>query len=190
MREGEENGSGLDSERFRTPVLYMLDQWRFRPPAFLRTVKDFVRRIYRVSHRYRASVRARRLNRRRLASGLGTFLQPATRVPSLRHSGFNGTNDNRHPCLRRSFADVQSANPSLHSSIQLKNNVPENTKRQKTKDKRQKTKDKRQKTKDKRQKIFSIFLFSFNCLSLGRESRRYRDVPAEFGAPWMGDTKP
>ncbi|WP_278811107.1 hypothetical protein, partial [Obesumbacterium proteus] len=56
--------------------------------------------------------------------------------------------------------------------------------------KRQKTKDKRQKTKDKRQKIFSIFLFSFNCLSLGRESRRYRDVPAEFGAPGMGDTKP
>ncbi|WP_228286465.1 hypothetical protein, partial [Hafnia paralvei] len=34
-----------------------------------------------------------------------------------------------------------------------------------------------------------IFL-SFKSLSLGRESRRYRDVPAEFGAPWMGDTKP
>jgi hypothetical protein len=47
----------------------------------------------------------------------------------------------------------------------------------------------------KRQKIFLssylfIFLFSFNCLSFGRESRRYRDVPAEFGAPGMGDTKP
>jgi len=27
-------------------------------------------------------------------------------------------------------------------------------------------------------------------LSLGRKSRRYRDVSAEFGAPWMGDTKP
>ena len=145
--------------------------------VYVRTVNVFVRQIHRVLHRHCAGVRARRLNRRRLASGLGTVLQPATRVPSLRHSGFNGTNDNRHPCLRRSFADVQSANPSLHSSIQLKNNVPENTKRQKT--------------KDKRQKIFSIvLLFSFNCLSLGRESRRYRDVPAEFGAPWMGDTKP
>ena len=40
------------------------------------------------------------------------------------------------------------------------------------------------KTKD----ILSSYLL--NCLSLGRESRRYRDVPAEFGAPWMGDTKP
>ncbi|WP_211336370.1 hypothetical protein, partial [Hafnia alvei] len=39
--------------------------------------------------------------------------------------------------------------------------------------------------------LFSLFLyFSFNSLSLGRKSRRYRDVPAEFGAPWMGDTKP
>ncbi|EHM39841.1 hypothetical protein HMPREF0454_03732, partial [Hafnia alvei ATCC 51873] len=27
-------------------------------------------------------------------------------------------------------------------------------------------------------------------LSIRRESRRYRDVSAEFGAPWMGDTKP
>ncbi|WP_367299336.1 hypothetical protein [Hafnia alvei] len=47
--------------------------------------------------------------------------------------------------------------------------------------------------KDKKTKdIFylSIFLFSFNCLGFGRTSRRYRDVPVEFGAPWMGDTKP
>ncbi|NLS54843.1 hypothetical protein [Hafnia alvei] len=36
----------------------------------------------------------------------------------------------------------------------------------------------------------SIFLFSFNCLGFGRTSRRYRDVPVEFGAPGMGDTKP
>ncbi|MEG1226554.1 MAG: hypothetical protein RSD83_18465, partial [Hafnia sp.] len=35
-----------------------------------------------------------------------------------------------------------------------------------------------------------FYLCLFNCLSLGRESRRYRDVSAEFGAPWMGDTKP
>jgi hypothetical protein len=39
------------------------------------------------------------------------------------------------PCLRRSFADIQSANPSLHSSIRLKNNVPD-----KVKPKKQKTK--------------------------------------------------
>ena len=138
----------------------------FRTPASLRTVKGFVRRIYRVSHRYRAGVRARRLNRRRLASGLGTVLQPATRVPSLRHSGFNGTNDNRHPCLRRSFADVQSANPSLHSSIQLKNNVPENTKRQKTKP------------------------YLVTCLSLGSESSGNRMFPLGEEAPRMAHADP
>ena len=38
--------------------------------------------------------------------------------------------------------------------------------------------------------FYFISLFFFNCLSFGRESRRYRDVPAEFGAPGMGDTKP
>ena len=69
------------------------------------------------------------------------------------------------PCLRRSFADVLSANPSLHSSLRLKNNVPEKV---------------NVKTK-------GVDGFS---LSLGRKSRRYRDVSAEFGAPWMGDTKP
>ena len=139
MREREENASGLDGEIFRPPVACTV---------YVRSVEGFVRRIRRVSHKHCAGVRARRLNRRRLASGLGTVLQPAARVPSLRHSGFNGTNDNRHPCLRRSFADVQSANPSLHSSIQLKNNVPEKAKHQKTKDKGQRTKD-----------IFYLFIF-------------------------------
>ena len=178
MREGEENGSGLDSERFHTPAyvktvkgfvrLYCIC-WisgGFRSPASLRTVKGFVRRIYRVSHRHSAGVRARWLNRRRLASGLGTVLQPATRVPSLRHSGFNGTNDNRHPCLRRSFADVQSANPSLHSSIQLKNNVPENTKRKKTK------------------------LYLISCLILGSKSSGNRMFPLGEEAPGMAHADP
>ena len=31
---------------------------------------------------------------------------------------------------------------------------------------------------------------SFKSLSVGRESRHDRDVVTEFGAPWMGDTKP
>ncbi|WP_216593540.1 hypothetical protein, partial [Hafnia alvei] len=31
--------------------------------------------------------------------------------------------------------------------------------------------------------LFCLCLF--NCLSLGSESRRYKDVSAEFGAPWM-----
>jgi len=38
--------------------------------------------------------------------------------------------------------------------------------------------------------FYFISLFSFNCLSFGRESRRYRDVPVEFGAFKMSDTKP
>ncbi|MGO3495977.1 MAG: hypothetical protein ACTIOJ_21815, partial [Hafnia alvei] len=42
----------------------------------------------------------------------------------------------------------------------------------------------------KKTKDTSIFRFSFSCLSLGSASRRYRDVPVEFGAPGMGDTKP
>ena len=54
-----------------------------------------------------------------------------------------------------------SANPSLHSSLWLKNNVPERSK--------------------SKQKAWTVFR-----LSLGRESRRYKDVSAEFGAPWMG----
>ncbi|WP_227740586.1 hypothetical protein, partial [Hafnia alvei] len=70
---------------------------------------------------------------RPLTTRLGTVLQPASQIPSSRHFGFNGASDNRHPCLRRSFADVQSANPSLHSSIRLKNNVPEKVKPKKQK---------------------------------------------------------
>ncbi|WP_220270673.1 hypothetical protein, partial [Hafnia paralvei] len=61
-----------------------------------------------------------------------------------------------------------SANPSLHSSLRLKNNVPE-------------------KVKTKRQNQNDFWFFS---LSLGRESRHDKDVVTEFGAPWMGDTKP
>ena len=41
----------------------------------------------------------------------------------------------------------------------------------------------------KRQKTF-LSSYLLNCLGLGRKSRRYRDVPVEFGALWMGDTKP
>jgi len=79
-------------------------------------------------HQYSASVRARRLNRRRLASRLGTVFQPASQVPSYRHSGFNGTNGNRHPGSPVLSPTSLSANPSLHSSIRLKNNVPEKVK--------------------------------------------------------------
>uniref|UniRef100_UPI0026DD9B14 hypothetical protein n=1 Tax=Hafnia paralvei TaxID=546367 RepID=UPI0026DD9B14 len=39
------------------------------------------------------------------------------------------------------------------------------------------------------QKIKSKPSLGFS-LSLGRESRHDRDVVTEFGAPWMGDTKP
>ncbi|MGQ7804579.1 hypothetical protein ACUN3I_02775 [Hafnia alvei] len=74
------------------------------------------------------SGQARRLNRRRLASGLGTVPQPASQVPSSRHSGFNGTNGNRHPGSSVLSPTSLSANPSLHSSIRLKNNVPEKVK--------------------------------------------------------------
>ncbi len=58
-----------------------------------------------------------------------------------------------------------SANPSLHSSLRLKNNVPERSK--------------------SKQKAWTVF-----SLSIRRESRHDRDVVTEFGAPWMGDTKP
>jgi len=101
-------------------------------------------------------------------------------VPEYRHSGFNGTNGNRHPGSSVLSPTSLSANPSLHTSLRLKNNVPE-----KVKPKTQNPKPKTQKEKDNRQKLYLFF-----SLSLGRESRRYRDVPAEFGAPWMGDTKP
>ncbi|MEG0210248.1 MAG: hypothetical protein RR699_14835, partial [Hafnia sp.] len=53
--------------------------------------------------------------------------------------------------------------------------------------KRSRSKPKRQKTKDKRQNQNDFWFFS---LSLGWESRHDRDVVTEFGAPWMGDTKP
>ncbi|WP_227660116.1 hypothetical protein, partial [Hafnia paralvei] len=36
----------------------------------------------------------------------------------------------------------------------------------------------------------SNIVLSFESLSVGRESRHDRDVVTEFGAPWMGDTKP
>jgi hypothetical protein len=74
------------------------------------------------------SGQARRLNRRHLASGLGTVPQPASQVPSSRHSGFNGTNGNRHPGSSVLSPTSLSANPSLHFSIRLKNNVPEKVK--------------------------------------------------------------
>ncbi len=122
---------------------------------------SYVRLMHYFSHRHCAGVRARGLNRRPLASRLGTVLQPASQVPSSRHSGFNGASDNRHPCLRRSFADVQSANPSLHSSIRLKNNVPD-------------------KVKDKRQKFYLFF-----SPSLGRKSNANRMLALEEEAPWM-----
>jgi hypothetical protein len=107
-----------------------------------RVVSCFVRLMHRNLHALRAGVRARRLNRRRLASRLGTPYQPAARVPSFHHSGLNGTNDNReysaHPCaspLRGQrkrcsnllqanlsmppsfFRRYQSANPNLHDSL-------------------------------------------------------------------------
>ncbi|TBM20983.1 hypothetical protein EYY89_21575 [Hafnia paralvei] len=63
------------------------------------------------------------------------------------------------------FRRYQSANPNLHDSLRC----PVMCR-------------KRSKPKQKAWTVFS--------LSLGRKSRRYRDVPAEFGAPWMGDTKP
>ena len=62
-----------------------------------------------------------------------------------------------------------SANPSLHSSLRLKNNVPERS------------------TSKPKDKVKTFFGFS---LSLGRESRHDRDVVTEFGAAWMADTKP
>jgi len=63
-------------------------------------------------------------------------------VPEYRHSGFNGTNGNRHPGSSVLSPTSLSANPSLHSSLRLKNNVPE-----KVKPKTQKEKDNRQQTK-------------------------------------------
>jgi len=91
-------------------------------------------------------------------------------VPESRHSGFNGTNGNRHPGSSVLSPTSLSANPSLHSSLRLKNNVPEKV---------------NVKIKRQNQNVFWFF-----SLSLGRESRHDRDVVAEFGAPGMGDTKP
>ncbi|MEG1350196.1 MAG: hypothetical protein RSD49_19360, partial [Hafnia sp.] len=45
-------------------------------------------------------------------------------------------------------------------------------------------------TKRQNNIVLSFVFVFFNCLSLGRESRHDRDVVTEFGAPWMGDTKP
>ncbi|WP_306586756.1 hypothetical protein, partial [Hafnia paralvei] len=58
----------------------------------------------------------------------------------------------------------------LHSSLRLKNNVPEKV---------------NVKIKRQNQNVFWFF-----SLSLGKESRHDRDVVTEFGAPGMGDTKP
>ncbi|WP_278810599.1 hypothetical protein, partial [Obesumbacterium proteus] len=41
---------------------------------------------------------------------------------------FNGTNGNRHPGSSVLSPTSLSANPSLHSSTRLKNNVPEKVK--------------------------------------------------------------
>ncbi|TGU82029.1 hypothetical protein DVH11_008170 [Hafnia paralvei] len=75
------------------------------------------------------------------------------------------------------FRRYQSANPNLHDSL----GCPVMCR------KRSRSKPKRQKTKDKRQNQNDFWFFS---LSLGWESRHDRDVVTEFGAPWMGDTKP
>ena len=68
---------------------------------------------------------------------LGTVLQPASQVPESCHSGLNGTNGNRHPGSSVLSPTSLSANPSLHSSLRLNDNVPEkvNVKTKKTKDK-------------------------------------------------------
>ena len=121
---------------------------------------------------------------------LGTPSQPAARVPSFHHSSLNGTNDNReysaHPCaspLRGQrkrcsnflqanlsmppsfFRRYQSANPNLHDSL----GCPVMCRKRST----------------SKQKAWPVF-----SLSIRRESRHDRDVVTEFGAPWMGDTKP
>ncbi|AVE16664.1 hypothetical protein AL518_20700 [Hafnia paralvei] len=64
------------------------------------------------------------------------------------------------------FRRYQSANPNLHDSL----GCPVMCRKRST-----------SKPKDKAKTIF---------LSIRRESRHDRDVVTEFGAPWMGDTKP
>jgi len=49
--------------------------------------------------------------------GLAPPLQPAARVPSFHHFGFNGTNGNRHPGSSVLSATSLSPNPNLHDSL-------------------------------------------------------------------------
>ena len=130
----------------------------------------YVRLIYPARHQYCAGVRVGGLKRRPPTPRLGTVLQPASQVPSSRHSGFNGTNGNRHPGSSVLSPTSLSANPSLHSSLRLKNNVPE------------KVKPKNQKPKTKNQKAKTLSVFS---LSLGRKSDANRMLALEEEAPGM-----
>ena len=109
------------------------------------------------------SGQARRLNRRRLASGLGTVPQPASQVPSSRHSGFNGTNGNRHPGSSVLSPTSLSANPNLHDSL----GCPVTCR-------------KRSKSNSK----------DFICLSLGRKSNANRMLALGEEAPRMAHADP
>ncbi|TBM01685.1 hypothetical protein EYY87_17090 [Hafnia paralvei] len=66
------------------------------------------------------------------------------------------------------FRRYQSANPNLHDSL----GCPVMCRKRST-------------SKDETRNLYLVF-----SLSLGWESRHDRDVVTEFGAPWMGDTKP
>ena len=129
----------------------------FRPYAYYVRLKDLV------SHLACAGVRVGGLNRRPPTPRLGTVPQPASQVPSFRHSGFNGTNGNRHPGSSVLSPTSLSANPSLHSSIRLKNNVPEEVK---------------------------IKFKRFICLCLGRKSNANRMLALGEEAPRMAHADP
>jgi len=70
------------------------------------------------------SGQARRLSRRRLASGLGTTFQPAARVPSLQTMGLTAPSQrrSRRPYDSRHIP-VARADPSFF--VRLYGNVPE-----------------------------------------------------------------